>query len=554
MGEKLKMLHLFRFPTLLALAAALIALGILSFGGAGAAGPPDGNGPDHAIAVQDAHTDRLLAKPGVVGTAVGLNANGQPVIVIYTESAGVAGLPSSLDGIPVAVRVTGRFFAFAPPPLDANFTSSCSDLTCDFDASSTTGKGKKSYSWDFDASGGIGTDATGQQVTHTYSLDGDYTVTLTVTSNEGTSTIDKVVTVYDGGGLTDCGATGDTTVKCARPVPIGVSTGHPDITAGTIGARVAGLDNDDNPAVFALSNNHIYANQNGANIGDDVIQPGTFDGGSLSDDKIGTLHDYEPIVFTDTADNTMDAAIALSSTTDLGNATPSDGYGTPSSSIVSASPDLAVQKYGRTTNHTFGTVSEINVTVLICYEGFPFCTKIARFVEQFAITDGDFSAGGDSGSLVVTSDANKKPVGLVFAGSSTRTIANDIGNVLARFGVTVDGPATTGGGGGGGGGGALTVEVTTDKATSYVNKEKVHITATVKAGTNPVEGATVDIIIDTPKFRLACNGLTTNAAGEAFCDHKVNTRRDGTGSYTITANASKAGFTSGTASTTIPVE
>ncbi|UCD87194.1 MAG: hypothetical protein JSV01_05385, partial [Desulfobacterales bacterium] len=50
-----------------------------------------------------------------------------------------------------------------------------------------------------------------------------------------------------------------------RPVPIGVSTGHPDITAGTIGCRVTGdLDGDEIPEVYALSNNHIYANENEA--------------------------------------------------------------------------------------------------------------------------------------------------------------------------------------------------------------------------------------------------------------------------------------------------
>ena len=38
----------------------------------------------------------------------------------------------------------------------------------------------------------------------------------------------------------------------ARPVPIGVSTGHPDITAGTIGARVT-----DGTNVHAISNNHV---------------------------------------------------------------------------------------------------------------------------------------------------------------------------------------------------------------------------------------------------------------------------------------------------------
>ena len=56
-------------------------------------------------------------------------------------------------------------------------------------------------------------------------------------------------------------------------MPIGVSTGHPAITAGTIGARVT-----DGTNVFALSNNHIYANSNNAAIGDSALQPGSIDG------------------------------------------------------------------------------------------------------------------------------------------------------------------------------------------------------------------------------------------------------------------------------------
>ena len=77
----------------------------------------------------------------------------------------------------------------------------------------------------------------------------------------------------------------------------------------------------------------------------------------------------------------------------------------------------------------------------VCYDGRGrVCFKSARFVDQIAIEDGDFSKGGDSGSLIVTNDEdnNNNPVGLLFAGSSTRTFANRIDLVLARFNVTID--------------------------------------------------------------------------------------------------------------------
>ena len=227
----------------------------------------------------------------------------------------------------------------------------------------------------------------------------------------------------------------DPTARFDRPVPIGVSTGHPDITAGTIGCRVK----DGSGNVFALSNNHVYANSNNASIGDNELQPGPYDGGQDPADAIGTLHDFEPIKF-DGSNNYIDAAIASTNTSMVGYATPSDGYGTPSATTVSASVGLKVQKFGRTTHWTHGEVAELNVTVDVCYETQgPFrCVKLARFVDQFTITPGSFSDGGDSGSLIVTDDSNKKPVGLLFAGSSDRTIANPINYVLNRFNVTID--------------------------------------------------------------------------------------------------------------------
>jgi hypothetical protein len=147
-----------------------------------------------------------------------------------------------------------------------------------------------------------------------------------------------------------------------RPVPIGVSTGHPDITAGTIGCRVT-----DGPNVYALSNNHVYAKENDASIGDNVLQPGTYDGGQDPADAIGTLYDFEPIDFSG-GENTIDAAIAepLSGVQLLCSTPSDDGYGTPSSMIVDAYVGLRVQKYGRTTGWTQGEVATIGTTVDVC--------------------------------------------------------------------------------------------------------------------------------------------------------------------------------------------
>src|SRR5213593_1837658 len=238
--------------------------------------------------------------------------------------------------------------------------------------------------------------------------------------------------------------------KRQRPAPLGFSVGHPLITAGSIGARVADAAGN----VFVLSNNHVLANSNDATIGDPALQPGPFDGGTAPADQIGTLAAFNTIDFSG-GSNSIDAAIALSDATKLGNATPTDdGYGTPSGAIygdgnndgvfddVSALLGLNVQKYGRRTKLTHGQITGVNATVDVCYEVFfIICIKSARFVDQLVIEPGSFSGGGDSGSLIVTDDQNKSPVGLLFAGSSTQTIANRIDLVLNNFGVHVDGGA-----------------------------------------------------------------------------------------------------------------
>ncbi|MHC4176123.1 MAG: chymotrypsin family serine protease [Planctomycetota bacterium] len=337
-------------------AISLIVLGAQQTAPTAAAAQPQANA--QAIArvtqIQDRNTNRLMAIKGVVGTATGLNPAGQPVVKVFLAKAGVPGIPAKLEGVPVAVEVTGEFFALPKPPKPP-------------------GKDK------------------GEKV--------------------------------------------DPTSRFERPVPIGVSTGHPNITAGTIGCRVT-----DGTDLYALSNNHVCADCNQATIGDPVLQPGDFDGGVALDDTIGWLFDFQPIDFSG-GDNTIDAAIAISSADLLGNATPSNGYGTPKSTTMAATIGLKVKKYGRTTGQTSGRVEAVNATFDINYGG----GKIARFVGQIVISPGDFSAGGDSGSLVVAdgkgrNKANdRKPVALLFAGNFFYTIGNPIDPVLDRFGVTVDG-------------------------------------------------------------------------------------------------------------------
>jgi hypothetical protein len=155
---------------------------------------------------------------------------------------------------------------------------------------------------------------------------------------------------------------------------------------------------------------------------------------------MATLHDFEPIEFCGGIScplNTMDAAVALTSSENLGTETPEDGYGAPRPETMEATLGMKVQKYGRTTGHTVGRVTGINATIDVNYR-----TGNARFAGQVIISGEGFSTGGDSGSLIVTKGllaADRRPVALLFAGSATNTIANPIDPVLDRFGVTIDG-------------------------------------------------------------------------------------------------------------------
>ncbi|MCI0435897.1 MAG: hypothetical protein L0271_19975, partial [Gemmatimonadetes bacterium] len=157
-----------------------------------------------------------------------------------------------------------------------------------------------------------------------------------------------------------------------RPAPNGFSIGHPAITAGTLGAKVV------NPGgvTFILSNNHVLANSNNAVIGDAALQPGPADGGINPDDAIGTLAAFRPIDFSANASNTFDGALAaITNPADVTGSTPlDDGYGAPASALhgdadsdgdfddISAKLGLDVQKYGRTTELTKGTITGINAT------------------------------------------------------------------------------------------------------------------------------------------------------------------------------------------------
>jgi hypothetical protein len=217
-----------------------------------------------------------------------------------------------------------------------------------------------------------------------------------------------------------------------RPAYGGVSVGHYKITAGTLGTCC--YDASPFPGVpqryYILSNNHVLANSNAANIGDPILQPGPYDGGTYPADVIAKLSRFVPIRFQQQGQiplNYVDAAVAEGNFSDLDRRIYWVGH--LRRLFVAPSVGLLVQKCGRTTNFTTGRVVNINATVDVNYGN----GQVARFARQILTTN--MSAGGDSGSIV--SDLEEGAVGLLFAGSPVVTVVNPILLVQQLLGIRV---------------------------------------------------------------------------------------------------------------------
>src|SRR5262249_20599791 len=138
----------------------------------------------------------------------------------------------------------------------------------------------------------------------------------------------------------------------------------------------------------------------------------------------------------------VDAAIAQINTgqvdlagtiLDLGPAgTSSIAPAPPSSTVIAPALGQNVGKSGRTTGLTCSTVNSISADVQIDYEGTcgdNTAAFTALYRGQVMVAGGSFSAGGDSGSLIVTTD-NARPIGLLYGGNSVGTVANPLLDTL----------------------------------------------------------------------------------------------------------------------------
>ena len=237
------------------------------------------------------------------------------------------------------------------------------------------------------------------------------------------------------------------TDRFPRPIPMGVSIGTtpslPFIFAGTAGLKV---QLKANPArKFILSNNHVLGAKgptlcpNTADSNTYATQPGDlelgFDPGVDPFYVVGKFAARAPMVTGGAANNVADAAIAF--TSDALASSEIFNLGEPDTTPVAPAVGMQVTKSGRTTGTTTGTISTVNMTVSVSYgNGCP----VYRFIRQVEIASSTFSSSGDSGSAILQA-STLKPTALLFAGSPTSTVGNDINNVFAQLAVEPNGAA-----------------------------------------------------------------------------------------------------------------
>ena len=209
-----------------------------------------------------------------------------------------------------------------------------------------------------------------------------------------------------------------------RPAPGGVSIGHFNVSGGTLGCLVFDINNHE---VLILSNNHVLANCNNAAVGDLVTQPGRLDGGNVPTDAVAQLVRWIN-VDTSGGGNIIDGAVCRPLNSSLVTSTILDVG--EIKGVTMAFLGMQVKKTGRTTQHTRGTVKDVNAVLRIGYGN-----GVAIFKDQILTTC--MSAPGDSGSILL--DDNNKVCGLLFAGSSLATFYNPIHYVMGMLQISLPG-------------------------------------------------------------------------------------------------------------------
>jgi len=239
--------------------------------------------------------------------------------------------------------------------------------------------------------------------------------------------------------------------KKTRPLEGGISFGLQDGPSGTLGVSL-----ESENKFYLLSNNHVIADTNDAQIGSDLIQPSSADSDRAN--YCGELERYVKINF---KENSLSKPGILSKLCQFFSSL----FGGDSSSSKVLENDLkynqvdcalgelrscstkvnevlkvgkikgirkpelgmSVKKVGRSSGVTEGRIIQMDATIEV---GFSFGRK-AMFEDQIVTTP--ISSPGDSGSVVL--DEDNYLVGLLFSGSEKVTVLNPIDLVFENLNI-----------------------------------------------------------------------------------------------------------------------
>jgi hypothetical protein len=235
-----------------------------------------------------------------------------------------------------------------------------------------------------------------------------------------------------------------------RPIELGTSGGNiksiiktkhtRGCFSGTLGSMVEDADENE----YILSNNHVLADTNKAKPGQLILQPGLIDVACLraKSNAVATFSSSVKIRFGGPS-NQVDTALAA---VVPGQVSPYIMFVGGIADTVVGDPALGmpVQKMGRTSCLTTGTVAALDANVTVNYSDVVKHPRLANFINQILVTGSvltpTFGAAGDSGSLIVSQDDCPQAVALLFAGNGNGlTIANPITSVLSATNTSMVG-------------------------------------------------------------------------------------------------------------------
>jgi len=187
---------------------------------------------------------------------------------------------------------------------------------------------------------------------------------------------------------------------------------------GTLGGFAADLEG---PLLLCVSNNHVFANCNQCNIGDELLDGA----GSV----FGHLHRFHPLVGQPGV-NDLDGAVGWILDGQVDGDWNHQGARSPH-------VGLRVWKVGAASGYTAGVVTSVLAAPFVNYGPPLGAANFRRCVIIMGDGNAPFSIPGDSGSLVY--DVGGAVVGIIFAGDTVAgySLANSVDFLTSRLRITL---------------------------------------------------------------------------------------------------------------------